>query len=91
MLFFVEREWMLMPRVLRIGPYRFFFYSGDCEEPPHIHVERDEAVAKFWLGPVRFAKSEGFSSPEVNRIQRLVEKHVTELRRSWDEYFASSS
>ena len=45
----------LMPTVLRVGPYRFFFYSGDGGEPPHIHVERDQYVAKVWLDPVRRA------------------------------------
>lgn len=44
-----------MPTILRVGPYRFFFYSGDGREPPHIHVERDSGVAKFWLDPVRLA------------------------------------
>jgi hypothetical protein len=44
---------VIMPTVLRAGPYRFFFYAGDREEPPHVHVERDEKVAKFWLDPVR--------------------------------------
>jgi len=38
-----------MPSVLRSGPYRFFFYSGDGDEPPHVHVERDDNTAKFWL------------------------------------------
>jgi len=42
-----------MPTVLRAGPYRFFFYSSDAAEPPHVHVERDENTAKFWLSPVR--------------------------------------
>jgi hypothetical protein len=32
-----------MPIVLRIGPYRFFFYAGDRPEPPHIHVERERS------------------------------------------------
>jgi hypothetical protein len=40
-----------MPTVLRSGPYRFFFYAGDGSEPPHVHVERDDSEAKFWLGP----------------------------------------
>jgi Domain of unknown function (DUF4160) len=44
-----------MPTVLRVGPYRFFFYSGDGSEAPHVHVERDASVAKFWLDPVRLA------------------------------------
>jgi hypothetical protein len=42
-----------MPTVLRVGPYRFFFYAGDRNELPHIHVERDQETAKFWLQPVR--------------------------------------
>ncbi len=38
-----------MPTILRIGPYRFFFYAGDRDEPQHVHVERDDRIAKFWL------------------------------------------
>lgn len=34
-----------MPTVLRVGPYRFFFYSGDGDEPRHVHVERGEGAA----------------------------------------------
>jgi hypothetical protein len=54
---------MPMPTVLRVGPYRFFFYSGDGGEPPHIHVEHDDHVAKLWLDPVRLARSGGFKAP----------------------------
>jgi hypothetical protein len=61
-----------MPTVLRIGPYRCFFYSGDGGEPPHVHVERDDCVAKFWLGPVRLARSGGFGRNELRQIARLV-------------------
>ena len=49
--------WIDMPTVLRIGPYRFFFYAGARDEPPHVHVERDRSNAKFWLDPVRLQKS----------------------------------
>ena len=49
-----------MPTVLRMESYRFFFYSGDCDEPAHIHVEREDKVAKFWLDPVRLSHSGGF-------------------------------
>jgi hypothetical protein len=77
-----------MPTVLRTGPYRFFFYAGDRDEPPHIHVERDDSTAKFWLVPVRIERSNGFRSHEINRIQRLIEKHQQALLGSWNEYFA---
>lgn len=77
-----------MPTVLIIGPYRFFFYSGDRDEPPHIHVERDRNKAKFWLDPVRLQNSGGFSRSEINRIQRLVEQNRELFLRRWDEFFS---
>jgi len=49
-------DWIDMPTVMHIGPYRFFFYAGDRDEPPHVHVERDRSNAKFWLDPVAIAK-----------------------------------
>jgi hypothetical protein len=76
-----------MPTVLRNGPYRCFFYAGDREEPPHVHVERDVNVAKFWLDPVRLVVSGGFRSAEMGRLQRLVEELREELLRSWNEFF----
>ncbi|MFO8034333.1 MAG: DUF4160 domain-containing protein [Candidatus Bipolaricaulota bacterium] len=76
-----------MPTALRVGPYRFFFYAGDRHEPPHIHVERDEKVAKFWLDPVRLQRSRGFSSDELNRIRKLIDDNRKDLPTSWDEYF----
>ena len=76
-----------MPTVLRVLGYRFFFYSCDRDEPPHVHVERNNMVANFWLDPVRLQGSGGFPRPELQRIQRLVEKHGERLMRSWNEYF----
>jgi hypothetical protein len=76
-----------MPTVLTIGAYRFFFYASDRYEPPHVHVERGDRVAKFWLDPVRLRRSGGFQRVELHGIQRLVEKHGVSLLRSWNEYF----
>jgi hypothetical protein len=77
----------LMPAVLRNGPYRFYFYSGDGDEPAHIHVGRDDNEAKFWLDPVRLERSYGFGSKEINRIRRLVATHQEQLLGSWNEFF----
>jgi hypothetical protein len=76
-----------VPTVLRAGQSRFLFYSSDAEKPPHVHVERDDNSAKFWLSPVRLQSSGGFKPVEVRRIQRLVEQHREALLRSWDAYF----
>lgn len=78
-----------MPTLLIDGPYRFFFYSGDRTEPPHVHIERDKSEAKFWLSPVRLQGNQGFSRAEINRIQRLVEQHQEQLLRGWNEFFGN--
>lgn len=76
-----------MPTISRIGPYRFFFYAGDRDEPPHIHVERDNKKAKFWLTPVRLHKSGRFTRHEINQIHKIVEENQQTLLGKWDEYF----
>ena len=76
-----------VPTVLREGPYRLFFYSGDRNEPPHIHVERDTHRAKFWLDPVRLARSGGFGAAELRELERLVLEHAQLLLGKWNEYF----
>jgi hypothetical protein len=76
-----------MPTVLRSGPYRFFFYAGDRDEPPHIHVDRDECEAKLWLVPIRLQWSHGFSGREINRIEKLVLANHQNLLDGWHEFF----
>ena len=76
-----------MPTILRIGPYRFFFFAGDRDEPSHINVEREDKVAKFWLDPVRLQSSGGFSRNEIIRIQRVVSEYQIPLREGWNAYF----
>ena len=76
-----------MPTVHREGPYRFFFYSADRNEPPHIHAEREANRAKFRLDPVTLARSGGFGATELRHLERLVMSHEQLFRRAWNEYF----
>jgi len=62
-----------MPTVLRIGAYRFYFYSNEKGERPHIHVQRERFLAKFWLDPVALAGSKRFASHELRTMQKYVE------------------
>ncbi len=77
-----------MPTALRSGPYRFFFYSADGDEPPHVHVVRDDAVAKFWLDPLRLDHSLGFRPPELRNIQGIISDSRDDLLEVWGEYFS---
>jgi hypothetical protein len=78
-----------MPTFRQIGPYRLHFWSADRMEPPHIHVERDEKTAKFWLQPVRFVTSRHFRKTELTKVMKIVEDHEAELLRFWNERFGS--
>ena len=68
---------------MRIGPYRFHFYSREGGEPPHIHVEREDMEAKFWLEPVSLAGNWGFRPVELSRLQRMVEEHRQALLEAY--------
>lgn len=76
-----------MPTVLRVGRFRFFFYSNESQEPPHIHVRAAEDEAKFWLTPVQLAASFGFNGSELNEIEDLVVENATDFIEAWNEYF----
>ena len=50
-------------RCLRWNGYRFFFWSGDRGEPPHVHVKKGAAEAKVWLDPVALATAVDLRTP----------------------------
>lgn len=75
-----------MPTVLTIGPYRFFFYSNEKGEPAHIHVQREQFLAKFWLNPVALAGSKRFASHELRAIQKHVEANRQRFLEAWNEH-----
>jgi hypothetical protein len=76
-----------MPTVLRVHGFRFFFYSMEGSEPPHIHVEHGDKVAKFWIDPVSLAESHGFRTHEVNRLRALVIQHRLAFLEAWNAHF----
>jgi hypothetical protein len=77
-----------MPVALRVKGYRFFFFSLEGDEPPHIHVEQAERFAKFWLNPISLGKSRGFRSGELLEIQKIVEENRDTLLEKWNEHFS---
>jgi hypothetical protein len=78
-----------MPRISNIpGPYRLFFYSFDCNEPPHVHGRRENATCKFWLEPFALASNHGFSARDLNRIRAIIEQQMEHIKEAWDEHCA---
>ena len=76
-----------MPTVLRVGRYRFYFFSNEGREPPHIHVKAGGDQAKFWLRPIDLASNYGFRAHELNEIRQIVERYQSELIEAWNGYF----
>lgn len=76
-----------MPTVMRIGAFRFYFFSHEPNEPAHIHVDREAASIKLWLEPVEVARNRGFRAHEIGGIVTLVEENRERLLEAWNEYF----
>ncbi len=75
-----------MPTVLRVGRFRFFFFSNEGNEPPPIHVKAAENEAKFWLVPVALEANYGFRGRDLNTIEALIHEHQAELLEAWHEH-----
>ncbi len=80
-----------MPTVLRADGYRFYFYSHEPNEPPHVHVDKGGASAKVWLEPVGLARNVGFRPPALNDILGLTREHRAALLEAWHGHFSDGS
>jgi hypothetical protein len=76
---------------LRSGGLRFFFYSLENSEPPHIHVESRDATAKYWLEPVELVRSRGLRASELTQLRATIIEHRHELLEAWHARFGKSA
>jgi hypothetical protein len=76
-----------LPTVLRSGPYRFFFYSADRNQPPHVHIEHQGNIAKIWIDPVRIADAGGFRRAQLLEVERLTRENRGSLLEAWNDFF----
>lgn len=77
-----------MPAILLTQGFRFFFFSQEGNEPPHIHVEYGDKVAKFWLNPVELSSSTDFRSHELKKVRMLVIQDRELFLEKWNEHFS---
>jgi hypothetical protein len=79
-----------MPVVFHHRGFKFFFYSneGTPREPVHIHVEKDNVEAKFWLEPeLRVAYNDGYDARKLRDLLEIVEDNKERIERTWNEFF----
>jgi hypothetical protein len=76
-----------MPTVFYFNGYRFFFFSNENDEPIHIHVEKGEGSAKYWLDPIEEVYSYGLKVKQRKEIKAIIELRINELKKAWHEHF----
>jgi hypothetical protein len=75
-----------MPVILRVEGFKFFFFSDEGNEPPHVHVEKGDSAAKFWIKPVRLAKNFGMKASELAKVRRIIEANEKLVEEKWFEF-----
>ena len=61
-----------MPTILRENGFRFFFYSREGNEPPHIHVIGRNGEMKVWLEHLVVSKVFNLSAKDQRQVLIIV-------------------
>ncbi len=80
-----------MPTVLRKNGFRFFFYSREGQEPPHIHVIGKSGEAKVWLKPIEISKVYNLKPKDQREILRIVQGNVKMFLEAYKEWHELNS
>jgi hypothetical protein len=79
-----------MPTVLMLFGWRFFFYANERNEPIHIHCQKAEAEAKYWLDVESFeaieAHSYNMSASDKRTVRRIIFEHFDYLVGEWNRW-----
>ena len=76
-----------MPTILKWRGYRFYFFSSEGDEPPHVHIDKAGCTAKFWLIPVKLASSQYFKDNELHHLEKKVRQERQQFLEAWHGYF----
>lgn len=77
-----------VPTIHREKGFAFYFYAEEGNEPPHVHADKGDGTAKFWLHPVRLAYAENLKVTELRDAEKIVKRHQAKFRGKWNEFFA---
>jgi hypothetical protein len=64
-----------MPTILRQDGFRFFFYSREGNEPPHIQVVGHDGEMKVWLNTLTVAKVFNLSPKHQKQVMEIVSQN----------------
>jgi hypothetical protein len=78
-----------MPTVLTKDGFRFFFYSREGNEPPHIHIIGKGGEMKIWLSDLEIAKVYNLSPKEQRIVLEITATNVELLKKEWGNFHGS--
>ncbi len=65
---------------------KYYFFSNESNEPPHVHVTQAERSAKFWMEfPIRLEYNHKFSGKELREMERIIELNRELIMEKWNE------
>jgi hypothetical protein len=75
-----------MPAIFRWKGFRFFFFSNEGKEPPHVHVAKDSCEAKFWLKDCSLAYNDDFKHNDLKRLKKIIKEQRAFFLEKWYEH-----
>ncbi len=78
-----------MPKIFEKRGFKFFFYSNEGNEPPHVHVKGHGGRAKFWLTPVDSEFSQRLSIRQLTLLRDIIRQKKDLIMEKWNEHFKS--
>ena len=75
-----------MPTILRRDGYRFFFYSREGREPPHIHVIGHEGEMKVWLESISVAKVYRLPLSKQRKVLEIIQENKEFFQDAWRRF-----
>lgn len=81
----------MSPTVHLEDGYQFRFWPNEGREPPHVHVTKGGAEAKWWLDPVQEYRNDGFNPSQQRRIRDILREHHDATLERWYETFGNPS
>jgi uncharacterized protein DUF4160 len=79
-----------VPTILIMFGWRVFFYANERNEPIHVHCQKAECEAKYWVDVGNFDFIEAYSynmSPRDKRtIRQILFNHFDYIVEQWDQF-----
>ena len=79
-----------MPTVLMILGWRVFFYANERDEPIHVHCQKAECEANYWVDVEGYDFIEAYSynmSPRDKRdIRKILFAHFDLIVEAWENF-----